>query len=45
MITQKEVLVQFQKRVCNPFLIAADFDKTDSKVPWLGGKRLRFLFG
>jgi len=45
MITQKEVLVQFQKRACNPFLIAADFDKTDSKVPWLGGKRLRFLFG
>ena len=37
-ITQKEVLVQFQKRACNPFLIAADFDKTDIIVPWLGKK-------
>jgi len=26
-------------------LLAANFDKTDIKVPWLGGKRLRLAFG
>lgn len=44
-ITQDEILVRFQKRAHNPLLIAADFDKIDIKVPWLGGKRLRFIFG
>jgi hypothetical protein len=45
MITQREVAVRFQKRAHNPFLLAADFDKTDVKVPWLGRKRLRLVFG
>jgi hypothetical protein len=37
--------VRFQKRAHNPILLAAGVDKTDVPVPWLGGKRLRLLFG
>ena len=37
--------LRFQKRAHNPLLLAAGFDKTDVPVPWLGGKRLRLLFG
>jgi transposase len=44
-ITKKEILVQFQKRACNPFLIAADYENIDISVPWLGGKKLQFVFG
>jgi hypothetical protein len=44
-ITEKEVLVKFQKRAHNPLLIAAGFDETDIKVPWLNRKRLRFMLG
>ena len=44
-ITEGEVVVRFQKRAHNPLLIAAGFDKTDDVVPWLGGKRLRLVFG
>jgi hypothetical protein len=44
-ITGREVLVEFQKRAHNPLLIAAGFDKTDVVIPWLGGKRLRPIFG
>ncbi|HUT94515.1 MAG TPA: hypothetical protein VMY37_33965 [Thermoguttaceae bacterium] len=45
MLTEREVVVRFQKRAHNPFLLAAEFDKTDVKVPWLGRKRLQFIFG
>jgi transposase len=45
MITEREVVVNFQKRAHNPLLIAAGFDKTDVVIPWLGGKRLRMVFG
>ena len=45
MLTEREIVVRFQKRAHNPFLLAADFDKTDVKVPWLGRKRLQFIFG
>jgi hypothetical protein len=45
MLTEREVVVRFQNRSHNPFLLAAGFDKTDVKVPWLGGKRLQFIFG
>ncbi|MHC4401989.1 MAG: hypothetical protein ACYTG0_20145 [Planctomycetota bacterium] len=45
MLTEREVVVRFQKRAHNPFLLAADFDKTDVTVPWLGRKRLQFVFG
>jgi hypothetical protein len=44
-LTEKEVQVRFQKRAHNPLLIAAGFDVTDVRVPWLGGKRLRILLG
>lgn len=44
-ITDGEVVVRFQKRAHNPFLLAADFDKTNLPVPWLDGKHLRLVFG
>jgi hypothetical protein len=44
-ITGGEVVVRFQKRAHNPLLVAAGFDKTDVAVPWLGGRRLRLVFG
>jgi transposase len=44
-IEEKHVAVRFQKRAHNPFLIAANFDEVDIPVPWLGGKRLHFIFG
>ena len=44
-ITEKEILIRFQKRAHNPLLIAAGFDKGDIKIPWLGRKRIRFIFG
>jgi hypothetical protein len=44
-ITEEEVVVRFQKRAHNPLLVAAECDKTDIAVPWLGGKRLRLMFG
>jgi hypothetical protein len=44
-IDEDEVVVRFQRRAHNPSLLAAGFDKTDIKVPWLGGRRLRLGFG
>jgi hypothetical protein len=44
-ITPNAIEVQFQKRSHDPMLLAADFDKTDLPIPWLDGRRLRFLFG
>jgi hypothetical protein len=44
-IEGKDILVRFQKRAHNPLLMGAGFDKTDIRVPWLKGKRIRFLFG
>jgi len=44
-IGDNHIDVRFQKRAHNPLLVAADFDKTDVKVPWLGNKRLRLTFG
>ena len=40
-----DIEVRFQKRAHNPYLLAADFDKTDQAIPWLGKKRLRLVFG
>jgi len=45
MITEREIVVQFQKRAHNPLLVAAGFETTDTVIPWLGGKRLQFVFG
>lgn len=44
-IDERAVCVQFQKRAHNPLLAAAGFDKTDVRIPWLGNRRLQFLFG
>jgi hypothetical protein len=44
-IEETEVVVRFQRRAHNPLLLAAGFDKTEIKVPWLGGRRLRLDFG
>lgn len=44
-LEERDVIVAFQKRAHNPLLLAADFDKTDVAIPWLGRKRLRFVLG
>lgn len=44
-ITENEVVVKFQKRAHNPLLVAAGFDQTDTRVSWLGNKRLRLVLG
>ena len=44
-IEEREVVVRFQKRAHNPLLLAAGFDKMDPRIPWLGRKKLRLLFG
>jgi hypothetical protein len=45
MLTEREILVRFQKRAHNPLLLAAGFADTDVAVPWLGKRRLRLMFG
>ena len=44
-ISEKEIVVQFQKRAHNPLLLAAGFAEISVRVPWLGHKRLTFVFG
>jgi hypothetical protein len=44
-ITERDIVVRFQKRAHNPLLIGAGLDKTDVRVPWLGTKHLQFQFG
>ena len=44
-IRDEEIVVRFQKRAHNPLLIAAECDKTEIAVPWLGGKQLHLIFG
>ena len=44
-MTDDEVRVHFQKRAHNPLLLAADFQATDIKIPWLDEKCLRLTFG
>ena len=44
-ISAHEISVRYQKRAHNPLLLAAGFDKTDAHIPWLGGRRLRLVFG
>lgn len=44
-ITENEIIIRYQKRAHNPFLITSGFDKTDVAIPWLGGKRLQFILG
>jgi len=44
-LTEREVVVRFQKRAHNPLLLAAGFGETDVAIPWLGRKRLRIELG
>ena len=44
-VGEQRIDVRFQKRAHNPLLLAAGFADTDPPIPWLGGKRLRLLFG
>ena len=44
-LTEEEIRVRFQKRAHNPLLIAADLADTDVRIPWLGDRRLRLVFG
>ena len=44
-LRETDVVVRFQKRAHNPLLLAAGFDETQVKVPWLEDKPLRFVFG
>jgi hypothetical protein len=43
-IGKSNIVVKFQKRAHNPLLIAAGLDEVDIPIPWLGRKRLQFLF-
>lgn len=44
-IDKKTIQVRFQKRSHNPFLLSAGYGETDIRIPWLGRKRLQFIFG
>ena len=44
-LSQGEVTVRYQKRAHNPLLLAAGLADTHPPIPWLGGKRLRLVFG
>jgi hypothetical protein len=44
-IDTEAISVQFQKRAHNPLLVAAGFDKTNVRIPWLGNRLLRLVFG
>lgn len=44
-LTEQEIQVRFQKRAHNPLLLAAGFPTFNPPLPWLGGRRLRLLFG
>ncbi len=44
-VTDKEVVVRFQRRAHNPLLLVAGFSQTDVSIPWLGKKRLRIDLG
>jgi hypothetical protein len=44
-ISERDVVVKFQRRAHNPLLVAARFPETDTRVPWLGNKRLQLVLG
>jgi transposase len=44
-IGEEAIVVKFQKRAHNPLLVAAGFHETNVAIPWLGGRRLRLVFG
>jgi transposase len=44
-ITKKDIVVNFQKRAHNPLLIAANFEKTVTPIPWLENRKLHIILG
>jgi hypothetical protein len=44
-IDERDITIHFQKRAHNPLLVAADYADKEMHVPWLGGRRLRLIFG
>ena len=44
-IDPSTITVRFQKRAHNPYLLDIGFDRKRTRVPWLGGRRLHFVFG
>jgi hypothetical protein len=44
-IDEQGIQVKFQKRAHNPYLMAAGFTEKQPVIPWLGRKRLSFVFG
>jgi hypothetical protein len=44
-IGANEVLIKFQKRAHNPFLLASGFGDLKTRIPWWDDKTLRFQFG
>jgi len=44
-IGESDIVIRYQKRAHNPLLVAAGFDRTETVIPWLGGKRLQLVFG
>jgi hypothetical protein len=44
-LSANEIVVHYQKRAHNPLLLAAKLHETTTKIPWLGNKRLRLVFG
>jgi hypothetical protein len=44
-LSGNEIAVQYQKRAHNPLLLAAGFHEKTPRIPWLGNKRLRLIFG
>jgi hypothetical protein len=42
--TEDELIVRFEKRSHNPILREAAWDREATPIPWLGDRRIRFLF-
>jgi hypothetical protein len=44
-VGKSDIVVRYQKRAHNPLLVAAGFDRAETVIPWLGGKRMQLVFG
>jgi hypothetical protein len=44
-LSNKDIVVRFQKRAHNPLLLSAGFADNPISVPWLGGKTVKLQFG
>lgn len=44
-VERAAITVRFQKRAHNPYLLEAGFDRKQTRVPWLGNRRLDLVFG